>query len=71
MPDGPDPDALRVAKPFVDRIRGDHPVVRALLYGSRARGDARPDGDLGIALALGGPRGRTLEAGPEMTGKGY
>lgn len=71
MSSGPDPEALRVAKLFVDRIRPDYPVVRALLFGSRARGDARPDSDLDVALVLSGPKGRAVEVGPEMTGIGY
>ena len=71
MAHGPDPEALRVAKLFVDRIRSDYPIVRALLYGSRARGDARPDSDLDVALILSGPKGRAIDVGPEMTGKGY
>lgn len=71
MASGPDPEALRVAKLFVDRIRPDYPVIRALLYGSRARGDARPDSDLDLAVVLGGAKGRAVAVGPEMTAKGY
>lgn len=67
----PDPDALRVARSFVDRIRLDYPIVQAWLFGSRARNDARPDSDLDVALVLSGPKGRVVEVGPEMSARGY
>ena len=42
---------------FLDRVGTRYPVAQALLYGSRARGDARPDSDADVAVILGGPAG--------------
>lgn len=37
---------------FMARIPADLPVERVLLYGSRARGDFRPDSDADVAVIL-------------------
>ncbi|HYZ48089.1 MAG TPA: nucleotidyltransferase domain-containing protein [Sphingomonas sp.] len=52
----PDPEAMRVARLFLARIAGAYPIVEAWLYGSRARGDARPDSDVDVAVVIEGPR---------------
>ena len=37
------------------RVRFRHRFVRLILFGSRARGDARPDSDVDVAVVLRGP----------------
>nr|VFJ44126.1 MAG: Nucleotidyltransferase domain-containing protein [Candidatus Kentron sp. DK] len=53
---GIDPDTARAVVLFMARIRARYPVDGALLFGSRARGDFRPDSDADVAVLL---RGRT------------
>ncbi len=47
----------RAARVFLDEIASRYPVIESLLYGSRARGDFRPDSDADIAVILKGARG--------------
>ncbi len=42
---------------FLDALRKDYAVKEVRLYGSRARGDFRPDSDVDLAVVLHGPRG--------------
>jgi len=69
-----------MAKPNVQQASNDDPVLRrlhavladlygdrlerALLFGSRARGDARPESDYDVAVFLRDYRGLWDEAGP-------
>ena len=48
----PDPDTNRAVRAFLNRIPADLNVQRAVLYGSRARGDHRPGSDADVALVL-------------------
>jgi predicted nucleotidyltransferase len=43
-------------KAFVDEASKRFPVKAALLFGSRARGDHRPDSDVDVAIILPGSR---------------
>ena len=59
-PREPDPETLQAAKAFLDRLEGRY--VKALLYGSRARGDHTSDSDADIAVVLKGRRGDRSKA---------
>ena len=57
---------------LADRLRGAlahrNDVVAAWLFGSRARGTARPESDTDVAVLRGKPRPRTLDEWPvELT----
>jgi predicted nucleotidyltransferase len=47
----------RAVRAFLREIGGKYPVVESILYGSRARGDFRPDSDADIAVVLKGQHG--------------
>lgn len=48
----PVPATERAVRAFLTRLPADLPVERAILYGSRARGDYKPDSDADVALIL-------------------
>jgi len=52
-----DADTERAARAFLKRLEGKYPVVDAILYGSRARGNHTSDSDADIAVILKGERG--------------
>jgi antitoxin ChpS len=49
-----EPATERAARTFLDRVARQYNVAGAILFGSRARGDYRPDSDADIAVLLGG-----------------
>lgn len=51
----------QAARAFLQRIAGRYDVAGAFLFGSRARGDYRPDSDADIAVLLHGRRSRFLD----------
>lgn len=57
-----DADTQRTALAFLKRVAETYPVRGAILFGSRATGDFRPDSDADIAVLLPGPRGRFMDA---------
>jgi len=57
-----------VALAFLDKLRGTYDVAELIMFGSRARGDHRPDSDLDLAVVLKGRRGNFLDARMDMAG---
>lgn len=47
-----DPDTESAVRDFLARIPADIRLDRAILFGSRARGEHRPDSDADVALVL-------------------
>jgi predicted nucleotidyltransferase len=47
-----DPDTEEAVREFLARIPADIRLDRAILFGSRARGEHRPDSDADVALIL-------------------
>jgi len=56
-----DPDTERAARAFVDRVARQYELAGAILFGSRARRNHRPDSDADIAVLLHGLRGPFLD----------
>ncbi len=56
-----DPDMFAALNQFAKRIRQRYAVKEILLYGSRARGDHRPDSDVDVAIVLDGARQRRID----------
>jgi len=50
------------------KLAGKHPAIEAILYGSRARGDHRPDSDADIAVILKGRRGDRIKTAVDFAG---
>lgn len=48
----PDSNTERALRAFLDRLPSDLPLERAVLYGSRARGDFQEESDADVALIL-------------------
>lgn len=63
-----DAETRRAARAFLDKIEGRYPVVKAILYGSRARGDHKPDSDADLAIILKGERGDRYKVSGDFAG---
>jgi predicted nucleotidyltransferase len=53
---------------FLAKLRGTYDVAEAIMFGSRARGDNRPDSDLDLAVVLNGRRGDFIDTKLDMAG---
>ena len=67
----PDPDAIRVAKVFLARIADHYAISGAWLYGSRARGDARMDSDVDLAVVIEGSRAEMRSFSGDMAEEAF
>ncbi|MGA4079924.1 nucleotidyltransferase domain-containing protein [Ralstonia nicotianae] len=56
---------------FLARLEGRFEVRHAILYGSRARGDFRPDSDADVALVLAGPPADRMAATLAMADEAF
>ena len=56
------------ASTFLRKARGTYGVAQAIMFGSRARGDNRPDSDLDFAIVLNGQRGDFIDTKLDMAG---
>ena len=61
-----DADTERAARVFLNRIEHKYPFSDAILYGSRARGDHKPDSDADLAVVLKGEPQRRVEVSGDM-----
>ncbi|MEK8089548.1 nucleotidyltransferase domain-containing protein [Thermithiobacillus plumbiphilus] len=61
-----DPITAQATRIFLEKVRTRYSVAGAFLFGSRARGDFRPDSDLDIAVLLQGARTSRVDAALEM-----
>ncbi len=56
---------------FLEKLHGKYDVAQAFLFGSRARGEHRPDSDLDLAIVLKGPRLDFFSTKREMAGLAF
>src|SRR5271168_1217586 len=63
-----DADTERVARAFLKQLEGKYPLIEAILFGSRARGDHKPDSDADIAVILKGEKGDRYKVSGDMAG---
>lgn len=61
-----DADTERAARVFLKRIEDKYPFSDAILYGSRARGDYKPDSDADLAVVLKGEPQRRVAVSGDM-----
>lgn len=66
-----DTDTTRAVRLFVGQVSARYAVSGAILFGSRARGNCRPESDADIAVLLHGHRGRFVETKLEMADIAY
>jgi predicted nucleotidyltransferase len=61
----------RAVSVFLEKLRGTYDVSETILFGSRARGDSRPDSDLDLAVVLNGKRGDFIDIKLDMAGLAF
>jgi DNA invertase Pin-like site-specific DNA recombinase/predicted nucleotidyltransferase len=63
-----DADTERAVRAFLKQLDGKYPIIESILYGSRARGDHKPDSDADLAVILKGARGDRSEVSSDFAG---
>ncbi len=63
-----DAETDHAARVFMQRLEGKYPAIEGLLFGSRARGDNKPDSDADLAVILKGERGDRYKVSGDMAG---
>jgi antitoxin ChpS len=66
-----DPLTRRSIALFLASARRRYPIVEAWLYGSRARGDAREDSDVDLALVIDGEMGLASSVAADLGSETY
>lgn len=61
-----DPDTAKAVEAFLAEVARRHAMADALIFGSRARGEARRDSDADVAVVLRGTPGHRVDAALEM-----
>lgn len=59
------------ASVFVRKLRDTYDISQVIMFGSRARGDNRPDSDLDLAVVLNGERGDFIATKLDMAGLAF
>jgi predicted nucleotidyltransferase len=68
---GPVTGESRAVSAFIAKLRGSYDVSETIMFGSRARGDYRPDSDLDLAVVLSGQRGNFVDTKLDMAGLAF
>lgn len=66
-----DPATILALRLFLAQVSARYAVSGAYLFGSRARGDFRPDSDADVALLLLGPQGAFLDTKLDLADIAY
>jgi len=66
-----DPSTERAARAFLMAIKRRYPVIGAVVFGSRARGDHRQDSDADLAVLLPGVHGSMVNTMLDMIDDAY
>jgi antitoxin ChpS len=61
----------RAVSVFLEKLRGTYDVSETIRFGSRARGDNRPDSDLDLVVVLAGKRGDFIDTKLDMAGLAF
>jgi DNA invertase Pin-like site-specific DNA recombinase/predicted nucleotidyltransferase len=61
-----DAETEQAARAFLRRIEASYSIIEGLVYGSRARGDHKPDSDADLAVILAGERGDRYRVSGDM-----
>jgi predicted nucleotidyltransferase len=65
---GPAAGDSRAVTAFIAKLRASYDISETIIFGSRARGDNRPDSDLDLAVVLNGKHGDFIDTKLDMAG---